>query len=551
MGTTVHAGERDGTEPLELGGPLEPGRERRLLLILLFLGVAVRSVRYFLRFPLWDDEANLLASFLDRGWLELLDPLDHRQAAPPLFLWIEKAAMEVLGWSELSLRLFAYLASLASLLLFHRLAGSLLVGRARVFAVGLFAVSYPCIRYAAEAKQYAGDLLVSLVVLVLVDAWVRRPERTAPLLALAPVALVAPWLTHPAAFILGGAVLFLLARARRVAAPARVALPALALGVLLVVSFAGVYMLVYGPASASDGDWLASYWKNAMPPMSTPWLIPLWLVEVHAGEMLAYPFGGRNFGSAATLLACLAGGVALWRSERRWLLGLLLAPAGLQMLAAALGRYPYGDAFKFALHLAPAICLLAGAGLALLARAPRERTLRVVLAVLVLAGAGSIARDVARPRKAASDEEQRGFARWFWKNAEERGETLCLLTDARLEVQPDLREHLSWATMYLTNQRIYSPRHRAGLAPDLDRVSHDHPLRAVIYRVTAPGFEWNEAVLEAWIEETAERWPLESRVTYDMARYDKRGKKLKTIDEVLVLTFRPPAVAVDGYLPRE
>ena len=40
---------------------------------------------------------------------------------------------------------------------------------------------------------------------------------------------------------------------------------------------------------------------------SEPWLLPFWLLDIHTGNMLAYPNGGNNFGSLATAVAVAAG----------------------------------------------------------------------------------------------------------------------------------------------------------------------------------------------------------------------------------------------------
>src|SRR5690606_20097126 len=109
------------------------------------------------------DECFLCVNFIDRSFAELLDPLTYHQVAPPLFLWVERASVLLLGYSEWSLRLVPFAASVASLFLFRRFAGRILGGPALLLAFAIFAVAYPGIRYAAEAKQYATDLLAALV----------------------------------------------------------------------------------------------------------------------------------------------------------------------------------------------------------------------------------------------------------------------------------------------------------------------------------------------------------------------------------------------------
>ncbi len=106
-------------------------------------------------------------------------------------------------------------------------------------------------------------------------------------------------------------------------------------------------------------------------------------------------------------LLVLAGVATLWR-KRDPLLALLLAPAGLSLLASFVGKYPYGSTARTMLFLAPAICMLAGTGaLSLLRRlwGPRgavggARVFTVVMLVVVVAGAVD---DIREPYKHVSD----------------------------------------------------------------------------------------------------------------------------------------------------
>ena len=64
-------------------------------------------------------------------------------------------------------------------------------------------------------------------------------------------------------------------------------------------------------------------WRGAFPPLGEPWRLPYWLLDVHTGNMLAYPNGGNNFGSLATAILVVLGCLALRRS-RPALLAMLL-----------------------------------------------------------------------------------------------------------------------------------------------------------------------------------------------------------------------------------
>jgi hypothetical protein len=157
--------------PLEVVPTCDSAWVARATLAFVAIGVLLRVVRYLSKSPLWCDESMLAANLLDRGYLEMLRPLDYRQVCPVLFLFVELTAVKWLGFSELSLRLFPFGCGVASVFLFRHVAGRLLRGEALLFAVAVFAVSSWPLRYAGEVKPYASDLLVALAVLALAVEW--------------------------------------------------------------------------------------------------------------------------------------------------------------------------------------------------------------------------------------------------------------------------------------------------------------------------------------------------------------------------------------------
>ncbi len=85
------------------------------------------------------------------------------------------------------------------------------------------------------------------------------------------------------------------------------------------------------------------------------------------------------------------------------------------MLAAILHKYPYGGSARLDQHLAPAICLLMGNGIAWLtdrftppSSVPHQGTL-VVLVLLTAFGAVGLIRDIIRPYKTTAEVWNRSF----------------------------------------------------------------------------------------------------------------------------------------------
>ena len=287
------------------------------------LGVAVRLIRYLLRFPLWGDEALLAVNFLNRDFAGLMRPLDCHQVAPLLFLWTELTAVKLLGFNEWSLRLFPILCSIASLFLFHRLARQLLSGTALVLAVAIFAVSYSGIRYAAEVKPYGVDQMVSTLILLLTVLWWRRPDETRWLWLLTAVTPLALGLSFPAIFVAGGASVAMAAvlTGRRTS---RDWTMWTIYNVVVATSFLGWYWLGIRAQSQAELGLMTACWSNAFPPLDSLLKLGRWLLEAHAGALLAVPVGGENWGSTGTLVLCTVA-VVMYARQGRYRLLLLCA----------------------------------------------------------------------------------------------------------------------------------------------------------------------------------------------------------------------------------
>jgi len=573
---------------------LLPQAQRRWLLALMILGLVLRLTRYLLRFPLWEDEAMLSANLLDRGYGQLLQPLKYCQIAPTLFLWGQLMLVKLLGFNEYTLRLIPFLCGLGSLLLFRHVAGRLLQGTSLVLAVGLFAVAYPMTRYAAEAKPYGCDLLVGLAMLTLTIEWLRRPDQTRWLWYLAALVGPAVGYSFPAIFMAGGVSLVILGKklartghssttevppaargemadgTRRV--PATLGwFPWIVFNVLLIASVGTVLLVSKYSVGGATQQTMEEDWGNAFPPVAKPVELPLWFLETHAGAMLAYPVGGPNWGSTFSMLS-VAGGLAVLMRRRQWLLlSLLLAPLGLNFIAAALHRFPYGGHARMTLFLAPAFCMLIAIGLtAALAwiecrrRIPSTsttpsgelkptlhraglsppRTLNgctIALGLLVLLGAGSWFRDVTQPYKSATTLRAREFAQWFWFELSLDSELVSCETDLKTDLSPE-KLHRGWSSLYFCNQRIYSPRHARGEKPRLDRVSVDRPLRCVLYRSPREEQESPPADPQArqrWLEKMQADFDWVAHDAYPFAAYDKSDRQKKSDDYVEVFKFVP------------
>ncbi len=369
------------------------------------LGAAWRILRYASAAPFWSDEAYLNHSLMRMSFHDLLvRPLEYGQVAPLLFVWIQKAVWSSFGGGEYALRAVSIAAALTALVLFAAVARRLLSPTGALLAVGIFACSYRVVRHAAESKPYAVDSAVAVLLIWIANSWLDRPTRVRAIL-IAALASAALWLSYPAVFVAGAVAATLLLGARANAPPDAARRPrsrsldACGVSASVGASFAVYYLLYLGPRAAEkSGGWLENYWSGSFPPHTGILDAAWWLLDVHTGRMFGYPAGGAPLGSVLTTAACAAGIVSLARRRVSAALVLLLAPFVLNLLAAALHKYPYGGASRLAMHLAPAICLLAGHGFAALierirAHHSRQTVLRGFCAFLVLLALGGAAFD--------------------------------------------------------------------------------------------------------------------------------------------------------------
>lgn len=371
------------------------------------IGLAFVSYHYARLPPLWHDEAALVLNVVGRDFRDFLGPLLYHEAAPPLFLVVERLVGLALGDGLYALRLPPYLASCAALLLFAWVARRRLSPSCAAVAVLLLACSDRFHWHASEAKPYAFDLLIAVAAPTLflaTEAW-SLSRRILLFVFLTPPLL---WLSFPACFVVGGLLVALLPAAllpaplggegRTGGFPGMVLLY-LAWAAAVGVSF---LLLALGPVRAQRCAEMDSCWTALFPDWHHPWLVPVWAVRSTLGVLqYACPVIGL------LLAVPMALGIASeWRrGERAWL-HLLLTPVLLAFFASLIGKYPFGGA-RVLFFAAPAVLLLTGAGLERLgpSLAFRPRWLRVAVMALLLVPVGHAALRVVVPWKRAATDE--------------------------------------------------------------------------------------------------------------------------------------------------
>ena len=339
--------------------------ELTAVLAILAFGAVLRTIQFGAMGSMWLDELAIALNVTERSMGELLlRSLDHVQVAPPGFLALEKAGVWLLGPGEAGLRLFPWLAGIGALVLFWRVAARAVDGIELQAGLLVFAASPALVWQGATAKQYSGDVFVTLLLLLLalrVDEERGGVREAAVAGTLGGAALLA---SQPAVLVAAGLVLVLAVRRLRARRPL---VPVLALGAGWAVG-AGVVtaasLLVVSPEVRGA---MAAAWSNDFPATTeSPWgpfaLLPRRLVGL-LGYLLFYVKPKSVPEHGYTLLFSAFALAGAWRLARRKtaIAPFLAVPVVAGVLAVLIQLLPLYN--RVALYMAPVLLIAAMTGM--------------------------------------------------------------------------------------------------------------------------------------------------------------------------------------------
>ena len=326
---------------------------RYLAMGMVLFGMVLRIGQYIANRSLWFDEAMLALNIVERSFGGLTQPLDYSQGAPIGFLFIQKAAIYILGNRDYVLRLVPIIAGIAAMFLIYKVAGLYLEGTSVFAAIWLFAVSDRLVYYASEAKQYSSDVVISLILLLPAYYCLKEDSNQRDFIGLALIGSIAMWISHPALFTIGAISISLLMDRllkkdwRKVSWLGFVYLAWL-------VNFGGVYYVSLRLLAANSI--LVKFWQNYFMPVP-PWRDLAWFPKTFSSA-LENPAGISfiSIGAIAFLVGCLS------LFSRRWQIALFLfLPFPAVLLASRLEKYPFGD--RLLLFILPFAFMIIAEGL--------------------------------------------------------------------------------------------------------------------------------------------------------------------------------------------
>lgn len=381
-GISVEPGAAESVQP---GEPVNVKPETfgmigmSILLLVAIAGCALRVLLYLKEPALWLDEAALVVQVLSRSMGELTEPLTEHHSAPVGFLIVSKMLINAIGTDELGLRAFPLGASIVGLLTTAWLARKSMHVVGAVLAVGIVALSWPAIGYAAEFKQYSSDLMTASIVFLLGYGVLVQPSSRSRLIVFALAGAILQWFSLPVLFVLAG--VGLVAGIDALSKGETKKAGGLALVALVWAgSFAGNYFvaLKHTAADATLQSWHVDAFMMFPPdrawPAALKWMGWTFMDTFENPVGLVLPGLG--------MVGFLCGSIVIARKNSTWLL-MLLAPMVVMLIASYLQRYPVHG--RFMQFLIPALVVVVGTGLGEIVRLLWEKRQRVFAGIVVFA----------------------------------------------------------------------------------------------------------------------------------------------------------------------
>ena len=402
----------------------------RLLVLAAVAGIACRVAQYAAHQAVWVDEASLLLNVRSHAAAQLFGPLDHRQAAPPLFLLAARGLYLTLGESELSLRLLPLICGIASVVIFALLAQRLLERPWDAIATAAFALADRLIWHSSEVKRYGADAMVAVLLIYLAVGPRANWSVTRRFVAVALLAALAAWFSYTTMLVFPTIAIALFPRRRNGAA----VVPFIAGSALAGASFLALTHFV---VAAQQTQSLTATWGGDFIDLRHFWSVPWWLAR-RLHSMSNYPIPGTG---PVLFVTAIAGAIWLWRAHKRDQLLILAGPILTALAAAAAHRYPF-DGSRLTCFLSGPTLLLATIGLRWIygGLVPLGRPLAVAPTAFVLGVAivgagfhlvvprnrGHLRQVVAFVRQHSQPQDQiyvlndRRVMLWYWPASEDR-----------------------------------------------------------------------------------------------------------------------------------
>lgn len=350
-----------------------------LVATLLTAGILLRLYIYLSNRNLMVDEANIALNIFERGYLQLLLPLDYEQYAPPVFLWLLKTCSILFGYSEYSLKLYPFITGVASLLLLYKLLKKALPVYVIWYPVALLTVGFTFLRYSTELKQYMPDIMVTLLLLLVAfSADITRKKPLAFISILSLAGSLAVWSSMPSVFVLAGVGMYYVWYC--VSKQKLSALPYIIIPIIIwCLQFALYYFFIL--QDQANSQYLQDYHKDYFI-IGRPQNIAEWTRNWQLVRGLLEITGGHTVIPVFLHLSLILTGAAGLLYKRKPEFMLLVVPIVALLIASALKQYSLQN--RVPLFITPVLLILIGYGMFTIIHLLRNNIARFAVYILCI-----------------------------------------------------------------------------------------------------------------------------------------------------------------------
>lgn len=320
--------------------------------IIIGFGVFLRIYHYIYNRSLFGDEAYIANSIINRGFIDLLEPLEYNQRIPIGYILIVELFSRFLGINEYGLRLFSLLSGIASLVLFYKLFKPSLQTVSLNIGLAILSFSPPLIYYSSELKQYITELSVSFLLYLSYVSFKDKNDAKS-IIFYALTGALAIWFSFPAIFILVGIAIGKISydlinhnwsSIRR--------------GIIVYSIWAISFLFNYFffVKSGTENEFLQNFWQAHFMPFPFSFKGLRWIARM-VYQTLDTPLGLDY--SLLAVIFFFIGMYLFWKQQREYF-WILVLPFALTLIASGLEKYPFHK--RFLLFLAPVMILFISVG---------------------------------------------------------------------------------------------------------------------------------------------------------------------------------------------
>jgi hypothetical protein len=233
-----------------------------ILLSIVIFGMLCRLERFAEMRTFNNDECALISNFFTPGF-QFLQPLEHQQSAPIVFIFLSFFMGKCLGFSEMSLRIWPLLFSIGSLILMYVVIKQEIKSTfLQAIGLGIFACSNHLIDFAGQCKQYSSEVFFTLLAFVIGQQAAKLPLTIKNSFLLGFGGFVLIFASHSALFLLFSFGLALVLN--HIKHLKQYFIP---LSILFTTWIIALALMLKLTASAHTTAYMQSYWKKEFAPL--------------------------------------------------------------------------------------------------------------------------------------------------------------------------------------------------------------------------------------------------------------------------------------------